>query len=97
MVEFDLDQTIFKEIVKHAEKVHGRSFLPFQSLIFQILHKKNLRVVRATKQVEKPVPELKFSHKCLEGKHTTNEPKEEPVGIDDWRIVRLRDEAKICK
>lgn len=39
MVEFDLDQTIFKEIVKHAEKVHGRSFLPFLSLIFQILHK----------------------------------------------------------
>ncbi|KAH1072278.1 hypothetical protein J1N35_024606 [Gossypium stocksii] len=67
MVEFDLGQIIFDEIVKNAEKVHPRYQPPFSSLIFQVLHTKNPRIVPATTKFEKLVPQLRFSHKWLKG------------------------------
>ncbi|KAK5786145.1 hypothetical protein PVK06_040775 [Gossypium arboreum] len=35
MVGFDLGLIIYEEIVKQAERIHGRYLLPFPSLIFQ--------------------------------------------------------------
>ncbi|KAH1030169.1 hypothetical protein J1N35_025051, partial [Gossypium stocksii] len=39
--------------------------LPYPSHIFQALHSQKPRIVRETEQLEKPVLELKFSHKWL--------------------------------
>lgn len=45
MVEFDLGQMVFDEIVKHAKKVHLRHLMSFPSLIFQVLPNQSPRIV----------------------------------------------------
>ncbi|MBA0655192.1 hypothetical protein Goklo_007700 [Gossypium klotzschianum] len=43
-----------------------------------LLLRKNPKIVQAIEQFKKPVLELKFSHKWLEGKHTVNDLAKEP-------------------
>lgn len=63
MIEFDLAQLVFDQVVSHAAKVHVRHLLPFLSLIFQVLAIKNLKVMKIAKRCERVVPEFKFSPK----------------------------------
>lgn len=74
MVEFDLGQIIYDEITKHAEKLYVRHLLPYPSLIFQILYKKNSCLGRSIEHYEREVTELNFSPKWLEGKQSSTEP-----------------------
>lgn len=75
MVQFDLSQMVYDEIIKHVEKVHEWYWMPFPSLIFQVLFKQNPCIFGATEHHEQLMLELKFSHKLLESKYTFNEPE----------------------
>lgn len=67
-IQFDIGNLILHEICWHAQNVYSMLNLPHPSLIFQILFMQNDKVVKATQKYEKMPPELKFSHKWIEGK-----------------------------
>ncbi|KAH1097031.1 hypothetical protein J1N35_013952 [Gossypium stocksii] len=75
LIEFYLGELIFDEIAKYIENLITRLLSPYPYLIFQVLYSQNSRIVHATEQYGKPILQLKFSHKWLEGKHVLNKPK----------------------
>lgn len=67
---------VFDQVVSLAKKVHARNFLPFLSLIFQVLSLQNPKILKIVERCEREVFKLKFTIKWLEGKHFNVKPVE---------------------
>ncbi|KAH1033560.1 hypothetical protein J1N35_045734 [Gossypium stocksii] len=67
VIQFDLGELIFEEIIKHTNFVYPMLCLSFLSLIFQILCNQNPEIVLATEKYERKPIELSIHTSGLKG------------------------------